>query len=244
LTVPFTTESVDDQPQNGHSENAEEADYTQLFDAPDYATFIKRPKTKQATAYEQKAASFLKLFMTGAINAGRWPDAAAIIDRGPAFAAAVGDFADSSERVRNYIDFIMSPDAPSAKFIMTAIPLVAQLFRNHEEEIHQVSETVKQTRAERRAARKQAKESGLPGPKPQVRVEKKILGRWTVKIPIRILKLRFNPGKLLIGFRTATEPPQRLAFKVFSDERVVKALRQQGIYLNSEGGNGGQEEAN
>ena len=243
MTVDVTSDRVKDTPEeetNGYHADDETFDPSALFDAPDYASWLKTTKSNAAKEYEKKANSFLKMVMTGFINAGQWPDAAAVIDRGPAWASAVGDFAASDEHVAKAIDMIMSPDSPTWKFVMTSIPLVSQLWRNHESEVSQVAAKVKQTRTERKAAKKAAKESGQT-----IRVEKTVtrkIGRFTIKIPVRLLKFRFHPGKLLAGFRSGTVPPEQLAYQVFSDRRVVEALRKQGIYLGNTNNGQNQDE--
>lgn len=62
-------------------------------------------------------------------------DAAAIIAHGPEFAKQLGRLADHDERVRKAIDFISSgTDNPYAAVMVAAMPLLAQVLRNHERE--------------------------------------------------------------------------------------------------------------
>jgi len=61
------------------------------------------------------------------------PDAAAIIQYGPAISSKLGDLADQDERVRRALDLITSgSDNPYVALTLATLPLVAQVMRNHE----------------------------------------------------------------------------------------------------------------
>jgi hypothetical protein len=216
---------IDEGIGNGDgTRESQKPDWSELFSAPDLSQFVKRPKTDVAREYERKAAAMLKAGLVTSVNAQQFPDAAAFLYHGPGVAAAVGTLAEADERARRAIDLIATPANPYSMFVMAALPLVAQLIRNHEPEI-------KQTRETRRAQRKARKSGELPPPEGQARI--KLPFGWSV--PIRF-RFKFNAGKLLAGFRTQTQPPEKLAYMVFADEKVVNELRKQGIILHPEKG--------
>jgi hypothetical protein len=199
-------------------------DWSAIFDAPDLTAFVKPSNTAVAREYRQRMESILKAGLMGALNTGQMADAAAILAHGPGFASATGQLADADERARRAIDLITAPASPLLLFAMTAIPLVAQLVRNHEKQVAEVPQTIRQRRAERKAA----KATGVQQPP---RFTFKVLGR---SIPVRF-RMRFNVGKAFGMFRAQTADPDRLAFKVFSDPKLVGALQRQGFSFR--GGN-------
>jgi hypothetical protein len=158
--------------------------------------------------------------MAGCINAGDLPDAAAIIAYGPAFGSAAGQFADSSDWAAGAIDMLTSPANPLVMFLMTGIPLIGQILRNHEAELKAAPGAIKQTRAERRAMRE---------------AQGKRQPRFTVRIPFtkRHIPVYWSPkpSRLLAMFRTQTQEPNDLTVTVFSDPDVIKALQKQGFRL-------------
>jgi hypothetical protein len=167
----------------------------------------------------------LKGGVIGAINMQDFPDAAAILEFGPAFADAAGQLADQNKRAAQAIDILTSPASPVALFVMTGIPLVAQLFRNHEEAIRTLPETRRQMRL-RRKAMKDAQQAQEP------RFTIRFLGR---KWPVYFRTPRV--GKLFAGFKSQTKDPGQLTMNVFSDPRVQRALAKQGIRLVRESPN-------
>lgn len=202
-------------PQNGQRQNP---DLTELFKAPDLAAFIKKPRTAVAKEYEDRTKAVLKAGLIGAINAGQLADAATLIEHGPGFASAAGYLADADERTRKVIDFISAPANPYAMFLMTALPLVSQLTRNHERELAAAPEVFR-TRKQRREARKAERAAQ---PKAQIHLP---FGK-TLTIG---LKARFPVGKMFAAFRTQTTSPEDITVKVFSDPAVVRELRKQGV---------------
>jgi hypothetical protein len=193
-------------------------DLTELFKAPDLAAFIKKPRSAVAKEYEDRTKAFLKAGLIGAINAGNLPDAATLIEHGPGFASAAGYLADADERARKVIDFISAPANPYAMFLMTALPLVSQLVRNHERELAAAPQAFR-TRKERREARKTERAAQ---PKAQIHLP---FGK-TLTIG---LKARFPVGKVFAAFRTQTTSPEDITVKVFSNPAVVRELRKQGV---------------
>jgi hypothetical protein len=60
-------------------------------------------------------------------------DAAAIIQHGPIVASKLGDLADQDEHVRKAVDFITAgTENPYVSLALAALPLAAQIIRNHE----------------------------------------------------------------------------------------------------------------
>lgn len=208
----------DDEPQ--YTENGHEAppDWSSIFNAPDLTTFVKPSNTAVAREYRQRMESILKAGLMGALNTGNIPDAAAILMHGPGFASATGQLADADERARRAIDLITAPASPLLLFAMTAIPLVSQIVRNHEKEVKEVPQNFR----ERRAMRKAAKAEGI---KAEPSFTFKVLGRT---IPVRF-RMKFSLGKMVGALRSQTAEPERLAYQVFSDPKLVAALQKQGF---------------
>jgi len=102
---------------------------------------------------------------------------------------------------------------------MASIGLGSQLIRNHEPQIREIPGAVKQSRAERKAA----KQAGVPKPEP----------RFTLKLGRLRIPVRFNVklGNLFGPFRSQTKEPDMLAAMVFSNEDLIAALEKQGIIL-------------
>jgi hypothetical protein len=217
-------EDYPDADDNQQSSEDKRPDFYELFDAPDWSSWLKVEETAVSKEYRKKANSFLKMLMTGCLNTGNFPDAAAIIDRGPAFARAVGQLSASNETVRKGIDLVMLPDSPVAQFIATGLPLLSQLYRNHEETLSTIPGKMRMTRAERKVAREAGKDQPKPEPKFTIRVGKRI------KIPVRInMKMRWQ--FLLGGMRAQTVNPNMLTYKVFGDQKVVDRLTQMGVTI-------------
>jgi hypothetical protein len=200
--------------------------------APDLKDFLKPKRTQQQREYEERTAAVLKQALIGTLNSGNARDAATIIRFGPAFARGTGHLADSNEKARATIHAMTTPGNPWMAFAMTGLPFVAQLIRNHENEIAEIPVKRKQAKAER----KHRKETGAPKPEP----------RFRVKVPFTrfSIPLRFNVKlpALLAGFRTQTQEPDTLAESVFSDPKVLRALVDLGITIVNPPGYGPDEE--
>lgn len=217
---------------NGHtgeSDSGEEThyvDYTALTDAPDYSTIVKGTRTKLAKDYEDKVKSILKSGAIGTLRRGQLPDSAAIFRHGPAFAAAAGDLAEVSEGTRRMIDLATAPENPYVALLVAGIPLVAQLFRNHGPEIQEVQRT-------RRAMKRYRKEH----PEEFAKIANAKRRNVEIKLPFgRRLSFRvgfkFNPlNGIRFAIRTQTREPNELVMMVFSDEKLVAALKKQGIKI-------------
>lgn len=198
-------------------------DYNIILGAPDFATLIKRPKTQKSREYERRAGSALKLVFVGALQSGQMADAATILYHGPGAATAIGDMCDASDTAAKIVDALTSPNSPWAMFALTTIPLVAQLFRNHEQTLQQVPNKV----AFSRKARQMRREAKAARPQQPPRFTLHFLGKT---IPVRF-RLRFNLGRVFAGVRTQTKDPNELALAAFGDQRVLDALAKQGIHI-------------
>lgn len=209
------------------SDEAEEEvyDYSTLFNAPNYSEFIKTPPNSRARLYEKRVQSMVKAGMVMSINNQQWPDAATFLKHGPGFAKAAGNLAAEDQKAAQVIDMLTAPDSPYIMFAMVAIPMVAQLVRNHQPEIREAGQTFRQRRAER----KQMKLSGAQPKtvKPPITVH---VFRREFKIPIR-LRLRMpNLKGAFKAFLAPTQHPSQIAQEVFTDPGVIKALHKMGIY--------------
>jgi hypothetical protein len=226
LDDPVVYDDYDDDPRNDdvQPEVEEKPDWYELFDAPGYASWLKVEETAVSREYRKKSNSFLKMVMVGCINTGNFPDAAAIIDRGPAFSQAVGQLAASNPNLGKAIDLVMSPSSPAAQFIAAGLPLVAQLWRNHEEQFSEIPAKMKMTRAQRKAAR----ESGEAQPKSKPLFTVKLGKR--VSIPVR-LNVKMRVRFLLGGFRAQSQNPNILTHRVFTDQKVINQLTKMGVVI-------------
>jgi hypothetical protein len=210
--TPYIPEDI---PGRGQDDDAITFDF--LDD--NLADFLKKPTTAKAREYQKKVNAFLNTGMRFCIQQpGLLPDAAAIIAHGGKFAKACGDLADADETAAKFLDIITSPQNPYVMFAVTAIPLVAQLIRNHEPQLAEVPgkfrNRKKSTRAERKAAR-----MAKPG--------------LEIRIPVlrRKMTLRLPVGLRLGYGRSQTVDPERLAAGVFANEKVRRELDKRGIQI-------------
>lgn len=212
----------DPDADTGNGQPPPEAEWQSIFQAPDFTQLVKPRVTAKSREYTGKVNSVLKTGLVGAINAKQFPDAAAILAYGPQFSAAAGTLADHDEKVAKAIDLITSPSNPYAMFIMSAIPLFGQFYRNHETAINDAPGNFRAQRARKKAMRK----AGAPPPPP----------RFTIKIGKRTIPVRFGVrlrvlGSVLRGIRHQTDDPATLTEMVFTDPDLLKALEKQGIKL-------------
>lgn len=220
MDIRDTTEAeYDIPPGNGSAE--EPPPWQAIFSAPNYADLIKTRQTATAREYRDKTNSVLKAGLIASINAGDFPDAAAILRHGPAFANATGQLADSSDRAAAIIDMITSPANPVAMFVLTAVPLIAQVMRNHEKQLEQVPMARAQAKRQKKALR-EARKAEEP------RFTIKFL-RW--RLPVHWHPKKIEIRKVFAGFRSQTLDPNALAQDVFTDKDVVKALERMGILV-------------
>ena len=211
---------------NGQAPRQEPSDWTSIFNAPDYTALVKPIQSRQAKEYSDKTKSVLKALMVSSINVGDFPDAAAILTYGPAFADATGQFADQNDWCKRAVDMITAPESAPIMFVLTAIPLFSQVLRNHEAALKQMPDSRRQARL-RRKAEKDGQRTQEP--------------RFTVRMFGRAWPVYFKTpriGKVFMAFKAQTRDPVMLTNAVFTDSKVVNALRKQGIVLVS------QEDAN
>jgi hypothetical protein len=232
----YQSEGIDDANLNGHAPDADvpddewegeegEYDFSNLFDAPDYSSFIKTKPNTKAKSYEVRIASLMKAGLVGSLNAQQYPDAATFLKHGPGFAKATGNLAAEDARIASIVDMITAPESPYIMFALVAIPLVSQLMRNHRSEINEAGATFKQKRAQRKAE----KRAGIKQPSTVKPIKLKIFRR-EITIPIRI---RFKFPSLRNAFKAflaPTQHPQQITQEVLGDPRVQSELRKMGIY--------------
>jgi len=221
---------TDEHPNGDGTEFEEERgrdriDYSELFEAPDFSTWIKKPVSQRSRMYEKRVQSAMKSAAIGAINLQDYPDAATFLKYGPAFARATGEFADSNKKARDIIDMLTAPDSPAIMFVAAAIPIVAQLFRNHEPQVQQAASNVKQTWSQRRAQKK----SGVYVPKKNTREFTINLGKIRIPLKVRIPKL-VKLTYLGRALHARATHPQNIVNEVFGDPKVIRALRDLGVF--------------
>lgn len=232
----YAHESRTDENPNGYVPDAEipdedwegeegELDFSNLFDAPDYSSFIRTKPNSKAKSYEARVASLMKAGLIGSLNAQQYPDAATFLKHGPGFAKATGNLAAEDARIASIVDMITAPESPYVMFALVAIPLVSQLMRNHRSEIAEAGSTFKQKRAQRKAEKK----AGIKQPS-VIRPIKFKLFRREFTIPI---KVRFKFPSLKNAFKAflaPTQHPMAITNEVLGDPRVQAELRKMGIY--------------
>lgn len=109
-------------------------------DLPEFSTQSilgeKKSRSEKARAYDEKVQGVLSLIMKMcAGNENTVADAATFIEHGEAFASKMGDLAAHDKRVAHGIDLITSgTENPYAAVALAALPIVAQIIRNHETE--------------------------------------------------------------------------------------------------------------
>src|ERR1700729_3329892 len=217
----------DDDTGEEWAEENEEYDYSTLFDAPSYSQFIKTASNSKAQSYEKRVASMMKAGLFASLNAEQFSDAATFLKHGPGFAKAAGNLAAEDARAARIVEMLTAPDSPYIMFAMVAMPFVAQLFRNHQEDITQVADKVKTTRAERKQMRLTGARPSRYKMYPPITVH---LFKREFKIPIRFRVKLPNFRKMANMFLAPTQHPGEIAQEVFSDPAVVKALHKMGIY--------------
>ena len=219
-------------PPNGEVPAGERETSHVILDAPNFASFVKITRTTRSREYEKKVNSVLKSVFFASLNNRRIDDAATILDRGPAFALAAGNLADHDERVARVLDMLTAPDNPYVVAAITAIGLVGQLTRNHEDELHNIPDAVRAGRRERRA-RKAAEKAGATanGHRVQMRLPFGRTVSFAVRLRFRSLR---NIGKI---FRLQTQEPSAVVNRVFSDQKLLAALEKQGIVIRVNGEN-------
>ncbi len=203
--------------------------YDVIFSAPDFKDIVGKNQTPKSRSYERKVQSMEKAIVIGALKRNNFPDAAAVLKDGPAFARAVGDAAAKNDKIAHYVDMITAPDNPTFVLAVTAIGLFGQLMRNHEPQIEEVTNNVKVGWKRRREMRK----SGT-----RLVQEREPIATTTFKIPFRkkpvTLKWRIRVPLVTVftrGVFGASVAPELLTHTVFSDPDLIKVLEKQGIHI-------------
>jgi hypothetical protein len=210
------------------SESAIGPDFTLIFGAQDFTTLIRRPQTQKGREYTGRIASAFKAYAIGAMQSGNFPDAATILYHGPGAATAMGDLCATNEWAAKTVDLLTSPNSPVVATMLTVMPLISQLLRNHEQQIEQIParfDMSKQARAERKQRKSESKHAE---DKPLFTIR---LGKRS--IPVR-LKLHRKPiiGGFIKGVRAQTADPNMLAHRVFTDPDVLRQLQKMGILVH------------
>lgn len=150
------------------------------------------------------------------------PDAAAIIMHGPDFAEKLGILADKDPRVRRGIDmFTEGTENPYLAVGFATIPLLMQLFRNHEDVLspRAIVEARRQSKAQAKADPTPGREWKIPGTKRKIRI------RFRIHFP---------------AVRNFTNDPAALSQYVFLNPDMAEALQRYGItnpYQSANGSN-------
>jgi hypothetical protein len=218
--------TIDDDEQIEEDET-QEYDYSQLFDAPNYADFIKTKPNSNAQKYEKRVQGMMKAGLIMSINNQQWPDAATFLKHGPGFAKAAGNLAAEDARAAQLIEMLTAPSSPYVTFAMVAIPFIAQLTRNHQSEFKEAGQSWR----ERRAEKKQQRLSGAKPKTPPITVR---LGRRRISLPIRVRLRVPNVRGMFKAFLAPTQHPQQIASEVFTDPAVRIALHKMGIVPREE----------
>jgi hypothetical protein len=184
--------------------------------APGFVEPSRRPP--RAKQYQKKVQKFLNTLMRSAAqHPSTVPDAAAIIMYGPDFCEKLGDLANHDARVRRGVDFIMEgAENPYLAFAIAALPMAAQVYRNHQQEMapRAIVESVKRGRA---AAKDQ------PGRKIRIPFTKRTISvRFRIHFP---------------SVENFSNEPTALTEYVFGDEKIKAALVKAGIEVASLNGN-------
>jgi hypothetical protein len=178
-----------------------------------------------AKKYEKKVKTVLNVvFRQTVARESTVPDAAAILMYGPQFAEKAGDLANKDPRARRAIDMLTEgSDNVYLAFGIAAVPLVLQLWRNHEEILNPKGavEAVRESR--KRAKEREPKRIRIPFTKRQIEF------RFQFKLP---------------SLRNLTNEPDALAAHVFSNPDIILAMQKAGIEeiagMNLNGDSAGQ----
>lgn len=94
----------------------------------------RKARSEKAIAYDDKVQGVLSMVMRMlASSESTVSDAATFIEHGEAFASKMGDLAARDKRVAHGIDLITSgSENPYVAVVLAALPIVAQITRNHE----------------------------------------------------------------------------------------------------------------
>lgn len=215
--------AIDDPPE----QDSEEYDYSQLFEAPNYADFIRTAPGAKANVYRKRVESLMKAGMIASLNANNYADAATFLKHGPGFATAAGNLAAVDARAERLVEMLTAPESPYVMFAMVAIPMVAQLARNHQDDVREAGASFR----ERRAQRKQERKQGVKREASTITVR---LFKRQFKVPVRFKIKLPNFKNVFSAFLAPTEHPDRITAEVFQDPAVVKALHKLGVIPRQE----------
>jgi hypothetical protein len=188
------------------------------YDEPEPGFVEPSRRPPRAKQYQKKAQRFLNVIMRSAVkHEETLPDAAAIIMYGPDFCEKLGDLANHDARVRRGVDFIMEgAENPYLAFAIAALPMAAQVYRNHQQEMapRAIVESVRRGRA---AAKDQ------PGRKIRIPFTKRTISvRFRIHFP---------------SVENFSNEPAALTEFVFGDDKIRAALQKAGIEVASLNGN-------
>lgn len=206
-------------------DDPEAPDYTAVFNAPDYSSFIKHKSSARAAENTKKVNSFVKLGILAALDSGNLPDAAALFHYGPKFAQAAGDFTDVSETANKVVEYITAPDSPALMLGMVTASFLGQLYRNHEQQAN----IVKASWRDQRRLRKEARLRGERPQKPQGRPVKIRIFKREITFHIRF---QFHPFRRIGSlFMLQTKPTKVLVHQVFSNKKLEAELKKHGYTI-------------
>jgi hypothetical protein len=193
------------------------------FDEPEAGFVQSTARTPTAKKYERKLKTVMNtIFRQTVAHQPTVPDAAAILMYGPAFSEKWGDLAGHDARVRRGIDMILSgTENPYIAAATATLPLVLQVYRNHEEALSPKGavEAIRKSRAE--AKQREPRR---------------------VRIPFTKRYLEFRIRLRLPAVENMTNDPQQLAAYVFNDPNIIAAMRKAnietigGVSLNGDAG--------
>lgn len=212
-----------------YNPDEETPDYFSIFDAPDFTSYIKHKSSARAKETEKKVNSMVKAGITFCLSKDNLPDAAALFEYGPRFAQAAGDLTDVSETAYKLIEYTTAPNSPALIFGSAAMSLIGQLYRNHELQAQRVQAGIRQTRAERKAAK-------LRGEKPVRQAGRPVTIRLFRRSITFNVRFRFRPltmaGQIV---KSQTRQPAYLVDRVFGNKKLRMELEKQGFGIRARG---------
>jgi hypothetical protein len=180
------------------------------YDEPEPTFVQSTTRGPVAKKYEKKIKTVLNtIFRQTVSHQAAVPDAAAILMYGPQFSEKWGDLAAHDARVRRAIDMVLEgAENPYLAAMMATMPLLLQVYRNHEETLSPKGavEAIRKSRAD--AKQREPKRLRIPFTK-------------------RYLEFRFRLR--VPAVQNMTNDPQQLAAYVFNNEDIIRAMRKAGI---------------
>jgi hypothetical protein len=180
------------------------------YDEPEPEFVQSTTRGRTAKQYEKKIKTVLNtIFRQTVAHQAAVPDAAAILMYGPAFAEKWGDLAETDKRVRRGIDMVLEgTENPYLAAAIATMPLVLQVYRNHEEALSPSGavQAIKKSRAQ--AKEREPKRFRIPFTK------KYLEFRFRLRVP---------------AVQNMTNDPDQLAAYVFNNADIIEALKKAGI---------------